>query len=205
MTTGIVYILINEAMPGLTKIGKTVTSIEQRMRELDSTGVPLPFECFHASQVNDMNFVERQLHDAFDDTRVRQRREFFKISPERVRSALVLAQIEDVTPREDVVEDADDQAALDHAREWRAPFSFNMVDIPAGAVLTFSKDPDVTCVVRGNKKIEFDGEITSVSAAASKALARLGMSWKSVQGPIYWLYEGETLDERRRRMEESDD
>ena len=103
MSEGIVYILINEAMPGLTKIGKTSTAIEQRMRDLDSTGVPLPFECFHASRVGDMDFVERQLHDAFDDTRVRQRREFFRISPERVRSALLLAQIDDLKPRDDVV------------------------------------------------------------------------------------------------------
>ena len=38
MTEGIIYILINEAMPGYTKIDKTTSPVEQRMRELDSTG-----------------------------------------------------------------------------------------------------------------------------------------------------------------------
>lgn len=39
MSEGTIYILINEAMPGYTKVGKTTTSVEQRMRELD-IGVP---------------------------------------------------------------------------------------------------------------------------------------------------------------------
>jgi hypothetical protein len=41
MSEGIIYILINEGMPGYTKVGKTSTSVEQRMKELDTTGVPL--------------------------------------------------------------------------------------------------------------------------------------------------------------------
>ena len=44
---GIIYVLVNEAMPGLIKIGKITKegkSVEDRMKELDSTGVPLPFE-----------------------------------------------------------------------------------------------------------------------------------------------------------------
>ena len=40
MAQGIVYILINEAMPGYTKIGKTLSTVKQRMKDLDSTGVP---------------------------------------------------------------------------------------------------------------------------------------------------------------------
>lgn len=33
----IIYILTNEAMPGYVKIGKTSTSLEQRIRELSSS------------------------------------------------------------------------------------------------------------------------------------------------------------------------
>ena len=117
---GIIYILINEAMPGYTKIGKTTTSVEQRMRELDTTGLPLTFECFYAAKVANVDLVERKLHDAFRDRRVRPRREFFRVDPERVRSALEIAGGEDATPRHDVVEDADDQTALNKARERRS-------------------------------------------------------------------------------------
>ena len=46
MEYGIVYLLTNPVMPGLVKIGMTTQKeIEQRMKELYTTGVPLPFEC----------------------------------------------------------------------------------------------------------------------------------------------------------------
>jgi hypothetical protein len=84
----IIYILTNEAMPGYVKIGKTSSSLEQRIKELSrSTSIPLPFTCFYACTVKDSGFVEHQLHDAFDDSRINPKREFFQISPERVVSA----------------------------------------------------------------------------------------------------------------------
>ena len=201
MPEGIIYILVNEAMPGYTKIGKTTTSVEQRMKELDSSGVPLPFECYYAARVIDVDFVEKNLHDAFDDRRVRQRREFFQIDPERVRSALLLGTIEDATPKDDVIEDADDQAALNRARTQRSAFNFKMVDITPGAILTFSKDPKVTCTVVDHKKVEFRGEVTSLTNAALITIHELGYTWTKIAGPVYWEFENETLDERRRRME----
>lgn len=191
-------------MPGYTKVGKTSTSVEQRMKELDTTGVPLPFECYFAGRVTDMNAAEKHLQNAFDDRRVRQRREFFQVDPERVRSALMLADPEDVTPREDVVEDADDQAALNRARTIRGAFNFNMVDIPPGTELAFTKDHLITCVVVDHKKVEFEGETTSLTAAALTVVNRMGYSWAKIAGPQYWEYEGETLTERRNRMETED-
>jgi hypothetical protein len=202
MSEGIIYILINEAMPGYTKVGKTTTSVEQRMRELDTTGIPLPFECYYAARVADVNFAEKTIHDVFDDRRVRQRREYFKIDPERVRSALLLAALEDVTPRDDVVEDADDQAALNKARTIRGAFNFKMVEIPPGTVLTFSKDESISCTVVDHKKIEFQEKVTSLSAAALNIIHKMGYTWKTLAGPDYWEFDGETLSERRRRMEE---
>jgi len=48
-----------------------------------------------------------------------------------------------------------------------------------------------------NRSIEFNGEMMSLSNSAQKTL---GYSYK-VAGTLYWTYEGETLDERRRRLE----
>lgn len=204
MSEGIIYILINEAMPGYTKVGKTTTSVEQRMRDLDTTGIPLPFECYFAARVANLDFAEKALHDAFDDRRVRQRREYFKIDPERVRSALMLGALEEVTPRDDVVEDADDQAALNKARTIRGAFNFKMVDVAPNSILTFTKDESTTGTVVDHKKIEFEGEITSLTAAALTIVHRMGYTWKTLAGPDYWEFEGETLSERRRRMEEDE-
>src|SRR3989338_51050 len=197
----IIYVLTNEAMPGYVKVGRTGTSLEQRIRELNSsTSVTLPFTAFYACTVKDAPFVEHQLHDAFDDNRVNPRREFFHIAPERVVAALKLAEIENLTPMRDYVETKEDQEALDEARERRGRFNFGMVDIPMGAELVFSRDENIKAKVintHSTDSIEFNGEITSLSRSAKKIL---GYDY-GVAGTDYWMYEGETLDERRRRFE----
>ena len=44
MEYGIVYLLTNPVMPGLVKIGMTTQEdIDKRMKELYTTGVPVPF------------------------------------------------------------------------------------------------------------------------------------------------------------------
>ena len=196
----IVYVLINEAMPGYVKIGLTNGSLEERIRSLDTTGVPLPFECFYAARVKNCREVEKLLHDTFLDYRVRSNREFFEVSPERVVSAIKLAEVENVTPQRDFVESEEDQKALNQAREKRSAFNFGMVDIPVGAEITFINDENIRAKViklSGKHSIEFNGELTSPSTAAQKLL---GYPY-NVQGTVYWMYQGETLDERRRRLE----
>jgi hypothetical protein len=193
----IIYILTNESMPGYVKIGRTTTSLEQRIKELSSsTSVPLPFTCFYACTVKDSMFVEHQLHDAFDNNRVNPKREFFQIAPERVVAALKLAQIENITPKNDIVENKEDQNALNEARKIRPQFRFDMVDIPVGSELVFSRDESIKAKVLDNKLIEFNNETTSLSLSAQKIL---GYQY-GVAGTDYWMYEGETLDERRKRM-----
>jgi len=197
----IIYILTNEAMPGYVKIGKTNNNLEQRIRELSaSTSVPLPFTVFYACIVKDAQFVEHQLHDAFDDNRVNPKREFFRVAPERVVAALKLAEVENVTPKRDIVETKEDQEALDAARKIRSRFNFEMVKIPVGADLYFSRDENIKAKVIDThvaNSIEFNGKKTSLSRSAQKIL---GYQY-GVAGTDYWMYDGETLDERRRRLE----
>jgi len=201
---GFVYVLINEAMPGYVKIGKTSTSVEQRILELSrSSAVPLPFECYYAARVADMDQVEKSFHDAFGDHRKNPKREFFIISPERVVAVLRLLALEEITlPRNIGVESKEDALAIEVARNKRSAFNFKMVDIPAGAELKFIRDESIVCTVAPDQKhIEFQGELTSLSTAAQKVL---GYKWR-VQGPAYWTYEGEILDERRIRLEEGEE
>lgn len=48
----IVYVLRNEAMPNLIKIGITQRKdLQTRMSELYSTGVPFPFECLERLKI----------------------------------------------------------------------------------------------------------------------------------------------------------
>ena len=167
MPEGIIYVLTNEAMLGFVKVGKTSTSVVERIKGLDGTSLPFPFECYYAARVADMDKVEKLVHDAFADQSVTRRREFFTVDPERVRSAIRLAEIEDVTPSEDeIVEDVQDRAALDRARTRQKNKTFQMLGIEPGAQLTFSKAPEITCTVLDDKRVQFDGEATSVSASA---------------------------------------
>jgi len=197
----IIYILINEAMPGYVKIGKTSNNLAQRVRDLSSsTSVPLPFTVFYACKVTDANFVEHQLHDAFDNNRVNPRREFFQIAPERVVAALKLAEIENLTPKSDLIETQEDKEAHKEALEMRGKFNFEIAGIPLGAEIYFGRDEIKKAKVvdlHSAKSIEFNGEITSLSTSAQKIL---GYNY-GIAGTDYWMYEGETLDERRRRIE----
>ena len=98
----IVYVLTNPAMPGLVKIGMTDGSdVQTRMNSLYSTGVPFPFECAIAWEIEgrDAGEIETALHTAFGPNRVNSSREFFEMDPEQVQVLLRVMPGRDVTPR----------------------------------------------------------------------------------------------------------
>lgn len=74
----IVYILTNESMPDFVKIGFTHGDVEERIKQLDRTGVPLPFEIYYAANVEHAEKEEKWLHSIFADRRARDSREFSK-------------------------------------------------------------------------------------------------------------------------------
>ena len=122
----IVYALTNQAMPGLVKIGMTDRDdVRFRMRDLYTTGVPLPFECVAARQVEDQEAqrVESALHTAFGPNRVNASREFFQIDPEQVQAILALLPGRDVTPRplgqDEAIQDGD-QAIVNEYKKRQA-------------------------------------------------------------------------------------
>lgn len=200
-----VYVLTNEALPGLIKIGMTTSPIETRMLQLDTTGVPLPFECYYAARVDDQKRVEKALHEAFGDHRVRKSREFFRLDPYKAKVILELVAKEEVTPKSDVVTDADDREALAQAGKKRPKFTFSMAEVPIGATIVFAKGDGYTATVIDDTRIDFRGETTSLSGSATLIMQELGYSRVAIQGPAFWLYNGETLIDRRREREERDE
>lgn len=196
----IVYILTNESMPGYIKIGRTDTSVEQRMAELDRTSVPLPFQCFYAARVEDYGRVERTLHTAFGDARVRASREFFRLDPYKAKVVLELIALEDVTPRDDTATDEEGREALERAVRRGVRFNFFEYGIPEGSVLRHAQDQSITCIVVDPQNVEFRGEVVSISKAAGLANLERGGSSTSLTGPNYWLFEDETLSSIRTRL-----
>jgi len=61
-------------MPDYVKIGFTHGSVEDRIRQLDRTGVPLPFEIYYAATVEDAEKDEKWIHSIFGDRRARDKR-----------------------------------------------------------------------------------------------------------------------------------
>src|SRR6266480_4778507 len=92
MAEGYVYILLNPALKGQVKIGRTANSPEDRAAELSSTGLPYEFIVAYAERVSDCETVERLLHDKFSALRINPNREFFRVTPhEAVRAVIELA------------------------------------------------------------------------------------------------------------------
>lgn len=201
----VVYVLTNESMPGLIKIGRTNGDLASRIRGLYQTGVPLPFELFFACEVRDSAFVEAQLHDAFGDHRVSKNREFFRLAPERASAALSLAKIREVKLGDEIFETPEDKAEVEAAKR-RTRFQLSMLGIQPGTELKLYRDPSIICkTVDDKNKVEFKGDITSLSDAALQAFRDLGYDWPALSGPWEWTYQGKRLDELRREIEEKAD
>ena len=201
-----VYILTNEAMPGYIKIGLTDKPITERVLGLDNTSVAVPFQCYYAARVDDNQKIERALHTAFGDFRVRPNREFFKMDPYKVKVILEVLALEDVTPKNEIVASAEDSRALRAVGANTRRFRFSSAGIPIGASLNFVKDSNLVAIVQDDHSVLFDGQSHSLTNAALEALRKCGYNWTSVQGPEYWLYNGESvgsLRARQRELEES--
>ena len=197
----IIYVLTNEAMPGLVKIGLTTDDVSNRVAALSSaTGVPLPFECYFAAEVKDCSKLEKILHQLFSENRVNPKREFFRVEPERVILAISIGEFMEVTPGVSTV-DKDEQEALEKIKARRPKIKLDALGIKPGDVLTFSRDEAITATVLEGGKILYMEEPHSPSAAALKVLHSLGYKTPSASGSEYWMYDGELLDERRKRLE----
>jgi hypothetical protein len=197
----IVYVLTNEAMPGLIKIRRTSDSVEARLTNLSShTGVRLAFECYFAAEVVDGLRIEKILHQLFAEYRLNPRREFFRLDPEKAVLAISIGVFKEVTPGVAQVE-PDEQEALERVKARRPRIRLDAIGIKPGDVLLFSRDESIRAVVASDGKLEYDGEVLSPSAAALNALHKLGYKTPAASGSEHWMFDGELLDERRRRLE----
>jgi hypothetical protein len=192
----IFYVLTNPAMLGLVKIGKTTQlEVEDRMKQLFSTGVPVPFDCAFACQVKDAAEVERALHFAFGNHRINPNREFFKIEAERVIAVLKLLTGEDITAQLEQTLEADvtaaDKQSAQNLKDARRPsMNFHELGVPNGSVLLF-KDGLSQAVVVGDKKVELQGAVCSLTAATRKLLG-LPNDY-SLQPSPHWSFNGQSL------------
>jgi hypothetical protein len=88
MAYGFVYVVYNESMPELYKIGYTNRSPLERCRELsDKTSVPTQFKIYCYGEIENPSDFERKMHEAAERFRVNSSREFFKIPEDSLLKA----------------------------------------------------------------------------------------------------------------------
>ena len=206
MEKGFIYVFRNDAMPEYIKIGIT-TNIKNRLRELDTTGIPVPFRCHYAIQVEDYITRERLLHAAFADHRVRDNREFFRLAPERAVAALKAIGGQELSTFDNEMIDeegkvVDDKELKNIVRSKRFPFK--ECGIPVGAELVFTRDESKKAHVTAGNQVEYEGQIYSLSSLAKRLLQEKGYNWKAVSGPSFFTYNGDILTDIR-EQEETDE
>lgn len=85
-------------------------------------------------------------------------------------------------------------------KERMAPFAFSLCQIPVGATIEYCNRADeksgLTCTVVDDHSVEYDGKKWSLSALASM----LTQSKWGVAGPRYFKYNGEWLNDIRKRL-----
>lgn len=73
---GFVYVLTNEAMPGMVKIGRSARLAEDRANELFTTGLPCKFDAYFRCLTSHAAELEKRVHKALESHRVASNREF---------------------------------------------------------------------------------------------------------------------------------
>jgi predicted transcriptional regulator len=190
---GIVYLLTNECMPGVVKIGMTSREdMDARLRELYTTGVPLPFDCVYACKVDCFKELEQALHEAFEPQRVNPNREFFRIKPSQAIGILKLFNKGNVTA--EVVKEMENDLAEEDEKsnpKRRSSINFTEMGLNVGDTLVYVHDSKQTCVIKSARKVEYNGEETSLTAVTTKLL---GTKWK-VQPTPHWTYNDKSLSD----------
>jgi len=190
----IVYVLRNEAMPNLIKIGKTQRKdLQARMSELYSTGVPFPFECLWAGEVRDCSRIETIIHNAFRDKRVNPKREFFNIEPDQVIPLLQELAINELTSDVDkALNKGISKEEQNAPKQFHRPMlNFEEMGIPVGSNLVYVKDSNIITKTINTKKVIFSHDEYSLTALTRKLL---DLPY-NVAPCRYWTFEGKNLQD----------
>lgn len=211
---GVIYILTNPSFPEYVKIGYA-DDIEKRLKQLNrAETIPYAFRVYAVYEV-EKALTDKKVHELIDslnpDLRTietfdgkKRTKEFFAMSPEDAYS--IFDCIAKISGTEDRLkrlkptghEILDEQIAKEVEEvQRRGPFKFSDVGIPFGSEIEFIEDSSIRPVVIDDRHIEYNGETTSLSALAR----RLKRFDHPVQGTLWFSYEGETLNDRRIRME----
>ena len=186
MPKGFIYIMTNPALKDMVKIG-FATDVEGRRKQLSTTALPYEYEVF-ATYETSGNLEDKKLHKMIDnlnpDLRVTSNREFFVLSPQEAYE--LLEAIATISGTKDKLK----KVKVTEAKKQKVrkpPVNFFKCGIPAGAQLVFTEDPSVIVTVVSERKVQYNEEITSLSAISDR------LKGYSTSGPSFFTYNGKKV------------
>lgn len=199
MAKGYIYIMTNLCLQNMVKIGYA-TDVEERRKQLSTTALPYEYEIYAVYETLG-KLEDKKLHKLIDklnpDLRVTKSREFFVMSPEDAYELLEAIAI--ISGSQDKLKRI--KAAPNAQAEGKAKkpaVNFQKCNIPIGAELVYVDDPNVKVTVVSERKVQYNNEITSLSA--------IGGSIKGypVSGPSCFTYNGRLVAEIARETQWKD-
>ncbi len=211
---GVIYILTNPSFPEYVKIGYA-DDVEKRLKQLNrSETIPFAFRVYAVYEVTS-RLTDLELHRLIDKLNPELRaidtfdgkdriKEFYAMSAEDAYG--LLECIAKISGTEDRLRrltpeghELQDEEIAEEVREFsrRGPFRFSTCNIPVGSELVFIEDESVRVTVVDDRRIKYNGEVTSLSALAQKLK---GLN-HPVQGTLWFTYNGEKLTDIRERLE----
>lgn len=189
MSNGYIYIMTNPCLQNMVKIGYA-TDVEARRKQLSTTALPYDYEIYATYETNG-KLEDKKLHKLIDnlnpDLRVTKTREFFIMSPKEAYELLeAIATISGSQEKLKKVKQTPSQK-----QKVRKPaINFKECGIPIGAELEYIDDPTIKVIVKTDRKVLYNNELTSLSAVAGDLKGA-----KAVQGPQYFTYKGKSIVE----------
>jgi hypothetical protein len=87
--TEYIYILANQSVPGMVKIGMTTRTPVERAKEIsNATGVAVPWQVVYSFKCYNSYLLEQELHEHFKTKRVNERREMFAVDKATAQMAI---------------------------------------------------------------------------------------------------------------------
>ena len=186
---GYIYIMTNPALHDMVKIGYA-TDVETRRQQLSTTALPYEYEVY-ATYETSGNLEDKKLHKMIDnlnpDLRVSKNREFFVMSPEDAYELLeAIAVISGSQDKLKRVKAAKSSKASQTIR--RPAIDFYKCGLKDGDQLVCTEDPSIVVTVKGEHKVLYGDEITSLTAIMRKI-----KGYKNIAGPSYFTHKDEPL------------
>ena len=194
---GYIYIMTNPALHDMVKIGYSI-DVETRRQQLSTTALPYEYEVY-ATYETPGNLEDKKLHKMIDnlnpDLRVSKNREFFVMSPEDAYELLeAIAIISGSQDKLKKMKEVKKQTATQIIR--KPTINFYKCGLKDGDKLVCTEDSKLVVVIKGEHKVLYKNELTSLTAIMKKV-----KGYSNNSGASFFTYKGELLTDIAERTQ----